>query len=90
VGGTTKWEGPAGQCLHSELFTHSPRPHFPQMRISFIGPEVFPMQTSHLGSSPGTPAEKEVPSTQIQLTPPRTSQNHLLGGNLHLDLGRSS
>lgn len=61
-------------------FTHSPRPHFPQMRISFIGPEVFPMQTSHLGSSPGTPAEKEVPSTQLQLTPPRRSQNHLLGG----------
>lgn len=68
------WEGPTGQGLRSVLFTHSPRPHFPQMRISFIGPEVFPMQMSHLGSSPGTPAEKEAPSTQIQLISPRNSR----------------
>lgn len=35
---------------------HSPRPHLPQMRISFLGPDVFPRQMLHLGSSPGTPA----------------------------------
>lgn len=42
----------------------SPRPHFPQMRISFMGPEVFPRQMLHLGSSPGTPAGKEHPSVR--------------------------
>lgn len=35
---------------------HSPSPHFPQMRISFMGPDVFPKQMLHLGSSPGMPA----------------------------------
>lgn len=39
---------------------HSPSPHFPQMRISFMGPDVFPRQTLHLGSSPGTPAAGRV------------------------------
>lgn len=42
--------------------SHSPRPHFPQMRISFSGPDVFPRQMLHLGSSPGTPAERKRPS----------------------------
>lgn len=56
------------------------------MRISFIGPDVFPRQMSHLGSSPGTPAEKEVLSTRLQLTGPGKSQNSRLGGNLYLEL----
>lgn len=44
---------------HVPCSPHSPKPHFPQMRISFSGPEVFPRQMLHLGSSPGTPAERE-------------------------------
>lgn len=56
------------------------------MRISFMGPDVFPRQMSHLGSSPGTPAEKEALSTQVQLTPPRKR----LGGKPYLELVGSS
>ena len=44
-----------------QVWSRLPRPHFPQMRISFRGPDVFPRQMLHLGSSPGTPAERKAP-----------------------------
>lgn len=54
--------GATGQGLLRPGSSHSPRPHLPQMRISFSGPDVFPRQMLHLGSSPGTPAERKRPS----------------------------
>ena len=51
---------PAGD-RDRQVWSHSPRPHFPQMRISFRGPDVFPRQMLHFGSSPGTPAERKGP-----------------------------
>lgn len=68
-----QWDAPTGSVLGNPSggssvprSPHSPRPHFPQMRISFSGPDVFPRQMLHLGSSPGTPAERERETGALQ------------------------